>query len=104
RDEYQRWLRSYSSVDAAMRAHLASGIGSFATRPLISVIMPSYNIDPKWLREAIESVRNQIYPHWELCISDDASTLPGVRALLESCADKDKRIRVNFRASNGHIS
>src|ERR1044072_5769388 len=42
RDEYQRWLRSYSSVDAAMRGRLTSAVGAFAARPLISVIMPSY--------------------------------------------------------------
>src|ERR1044072_1634660 len=66
--------------------------------------MPSYNIDPAWLREAIESVRNQIYPHWELCISDDASTLPGVPAPLEPAAAQDKPIRFTFRATNGHIS
>ena len=83
---------------------LPSGVEALAARPLISVIMPSYNIDPKWMREAIESVRNQIYPHWELCISDDASTLPGVRELIETQAAQDKRIRVTFRATNGHIS
>ncbi len=102
--EYQRWLRSYSSVDAAMRAKLAAAVATLPARPLISVIMPSYNIDPRWMRAAIESVRDQIYPHWELCISDDASTLPGVRELLEDYAARDKRIRVAFRAVNGHIS
>lgn len=104
RDEYRRWIANYSSVDASMRAYLASAVDALAARPLISVIMPSYNIDPKWMREAIESVRNQIYPRWELCISDDASTLPGVRELLEDYAARDKRIRVTFRDRNGHIS
>jgi GT2 family glycosyltransferase len=104
RDEYQRWVRSYSSVDAAMRTRLVSAVVSLAVRPVISVIMPSYNIDPKWMREAIESVRRQIYPHWELCISDDASTLAGVRELLEGYAAQDRRIRVTFRPANGHIS
>ena len=84
RDEYRRWVQSYSSVDAEMRGFLASAVETLDRRPLISVIMPSYNIDPQWMREAIESVRNQIYPHWELCISDDASTLAGVRELIES--------------------
>src|ERR1043166_1534319 len=92
RDEYRRWLQSYSSVDPAMRAALAAAVETFARRPLISVIMPSYNIDPAWMRAAIESVRNQIYPHWELCISDDASTRPGVRELIETQAAQDKRI------------
>ena len=102
--EYQHWLRSYSLVDLAMRARLAAGVGRLAARPLISVIMPSYNVDPKFMRAAIDSVRRQIYPFWELCISDDASTLEGVRALLEDCAAEDDRIQVTFRASNGHIS
>ena len=104
RDEYQRWVHSYSSVDAAMRARLVSAVASLAVRPVISVIMPSYNIDLKWMREAIELVRNQIYPHWELCISDDASTLAGVRELLEGYVAQDMRIRVTFRPANGHIS
>jgi O-antigen biosynthesis protein len=102
--EYQQWLRSYSLIDSVLRARLAARVDSLAARPVISVIMPSYNVDVKFLRAAIDSVRQQIYPFWELCISDDASTLAGVRALLERCAAEDDRIRVTFRASNGHIS
>ncbi|HKS64101.1 MAG TPA: glycosyltransferase [Xanthobacteraceae bacterium] len=104
RDEYRRWVQSYSSVDSDMRGRLTSAVETLGHRPLISVIMPSYNIDPAWMREAIESVRRQIYPHWELCISDDASTLAGVRQLIETQAAQDQRIRVTFRDKNGHIS
>ena len=104
RDEYQYWQRSYSFVDTAMRARLAAQVERLPARPLISVIMPSYNVDPVYLRAAIDSVRRQIYPVWELCISDDASTLPGVRDLLERAAAEDERIRVAFRTTNGHIS
>lgn len=104
RDEYQHWQRSYSFVDSTMRANLAAHVDRLPARPLISVIMPSYNVDPRYLRAAIDSVRRQIYPVWELCVSDDASTLPGVRTLLERCAAEDERIRVTFRAANGHIS
>lgn len=102
--EYQQWLRSYSLIDSALRARLAARVDGLAARPLISVIMPNYNVDLKFLRAAIDSVRQQIYPFWQLCISDDASTLEGVRALLERAAAEDDRIRVTFRASNGHIS
>jgi GT2 family glycosyltransferase len=102
--EYQNWLRSYSLIDSVSRARLAAHVDSLAARPLISVIMPNYNVDLKFLRAAIDSVRAQIYPFWELCISDDASTLEGTRALLERHAAEDDRIRVTFRTSNGHIS
>jgi glycosyltransferase involved in cell wall biosynthesis len=102
--QYQRWLREYSLVDPVVRARLTSRVYTLAARPLISIIMPSYNVDPKFLLAAIDSVRRQIYPFWELCISDDASTLSGTRELLEGCAASDERIRVTFRTTNGHIS
>jgi GT2 family glycosyltransferase len=102
--EYQDWLRSYSTVDAEMRAALTAAVARLPSRPLISVIMPSYNIDHSVLQAAIDSVREQIYPHWELCISDDASTMPGTRELLESLASENQRIRITFRDTNGHIS
>jgi GT2 family glycosyltransferase len=56
------------------------------------------------LREAVESVKNQIYPHWELCIADDASTLPSVREVLDGYAAGDSRVKVRYRPENGHIS
>jgi len=103
-DAYRAWIESYSCIDAATRARLLSTIDEFKWRPRISVLMPSYNIDPKIVEEAIESVRRQIYPFWELCISDDASTIEGLRELLQSAAASDPRIRVSFRESTGNIS
>jgi GT2 family glycosyltransferase len=72
--------------------------------PLISIVMPTYNTPVRFLREAIESVIAQVYPHWELCIADDASTTPQVRRTLNELAAQDRRIRVGFRDTNGHIS
>ncbi len=75
-----------------------------ADGPLISVVMPTHNTPIVFLKEAIESVRDQVYPNWELCIADDASTDPAVVAMLESYADRDDRIKVVFRKKNEHIS
>ncbi len=72
--------------------------------PLISVILPVYNPEPQWLRAAIESVKAQLYPNWELCIADDASTNPDVKLLLEEYQQDNSNIRVFFRNANGHIS
>lgn len=46
---------------------------SDATRPLVSVVMPVYDVAP-FLAEAIESVRAQTYPRWELLLCEDGST------------------------------
>ncbi len=71
---------------------------------LISVLMPVYNPTPRALRDAIESVRTQMYPYWELCIADDRSTDNEVIDVLEEFAASDSRIKVTFRKENGHIS
>ena len=69
-------------------------------RPKISIIMPTWNTDERWLRRAIESVLNQVYDNWELCIADGGSTKPHVRKILEEYAQKDKRIKVKFLPEN----
>ena len=51
-------------------------------RPLISIVMPVYNAPEPWLTRAIESVREQYYPNWELCIADDVSPAPQVARVL----------------------
>lgn len=72
--------------------------------PLISIVMPVYNPPLRYLKEAIESVVNQNYPKWQLCIADDNSPNEKVRKLLRAYAVKDQRIQVVFRPENGHIS
>jgi len=71
---------------------------------MISVVMPTYNTPREYLTAAIDSVLAQYYPHWELCVCDDASSAPYVREVLEAYAAKDNRVKVTFSASNGGIS
>lgn len=66
--------------------------------------MPVHNTKAEWLCEALDSVRYQIYPNWQLCIADDASTLPHVRDILERYSKIDSRICVTYRSHSGHIS
>tara|TARA_R110001583_G_scaffold166104_3_gene318861 strand:+ start:9782 stop:12067 length:2286 start_codon:yes stop_codon:yes gene_type:complete len=76
----------------------------FALRPLISILLPTYNSDELYLRQCIDSVLAQSYPHWQLCIADDASTQPQVAKVLREYAVLDARVRYTLRESNGHIS
>ncbi|MDY6991574.1 MAG: glycosyltransferase, partial [Pseudomonadota bacterium] len=101
---YPNWVRKYATLTEDTLKQLQEKLAQWQNLPLISVIMPTYNSDERWLRIAIESVVQQIYPHWELCIADDASTLPHVQQILSEYRQKDERIKVHFRASNGHIS
>lgn len=73
-------------------------------KPKISILMPTFNSPIKFLKNNIESVINQIYPNWELCIADDNSSDTEVRKIIKEYSAKDKRIKYIFRKENGHIS
>ena len=104
REPYEQWLQLYEARGEEALAPLRDQVAALANPPLISVIMPVYNAPEKWLRRAIESVRQQVYERWELCIADDASPNPQVRAVLEDAMRSDSRIKIVFRPLNGHIS
>ena len=104
RSHYSEWVRQYDTLTDSDRAALRSAVAGLIKKPLISVVMPTYNADPAWLRQAIESVRSQLYENWELCIADDASTSEAAIAVLKEYQALDPRIKVVFRTENGHIS
>lgn len=72
--------------------------------PTIAVLVPTYNTDANMLQAMLESVVTQIYPHWQLCIADDASTKPHVRKILQRYAARDARIRLHLGESNRGVS
>ena len=102
--EYDRWVRDHDTLTDDDRAQIRAHIDRLAYRPLISVVMPAYETPERLLREAIGSVRAQLYPHWELCIADDASPSDRVASLLREMAAEDPRIKWIKRGHNGHIA
>lgn len=103
-EAYARWIEQHDTVDEPRRALLRTAVAALPRKPLISIVVPTYNSDIGLLRSMIESVQAQLYPHWELCIADDASTATGVTATLREYAAADRRIKLTLREINGHIS
>jgi O-antigen biosynthesis protein len=103
RRNYQVWIKK-NSITEMRKAAIESEIADLKNQPKISVLLPVFNVDEKWLRLCIESVRNQIYENWELCIADDCSTKPNIKTILNEYSAKNRRIKVVFRDQNGHIS
>ncbi|MBL0849306.1 MAG: glycosyltransferase family 2 protein [Candidatus Liberibacter ctenarytainae] len=66
--------------------------------------MPVYKVRVDWLKEAINSVRDQLYPYWELCIAEDCSNDIHITSLLKKYAAIDPRIKVVFHKKRTHIS
>ncbi|MCU0830695.1 MAG: glycosyltransferase family 2 protein [Rhizobiaceae bacterium] len=101
---YGEWIARYDTISETRRLDMQREIAAMRKRPLISIVMPTYNTPERLLRDCIDSVIAQIYPDWELCIADDCSRHPHVRAVLEEYAARDPRIKLLFRETNGHIS
>jgi O-antigen biosynthesis protein len=100
--KYQKWLeRNYPKPETIGK--IREACLALAYQPLVSVIVPVYNPDQNFLRQAIESVIAQAYPNWELCLADDCSTKPYVKEILEEYAGQDERIKIVLRQENGHI-
>lgn len=100
---YQQWIAE-NRLNKLDIIKAKRQIDKFAFKPTFSVIVPVYNVEQKWLEKAIESVRNQVYPYWELCIADDASPKPHIRSVLTKYSKLDSRIKVAFREQNANIS
>jgi GT2 family glycosyltransferase len=104
--EIGKWLKKRQGLvwDARRRAKITRELAQLGYQPLISIITPVYNVDELWLRSAIESVRAQIYPHWELCLVNDGSTAEWIKPILDKFAASDLRIRVKHLETNEGIA
>ena len=76
---------------------------NFKYNPKISVIIPTYNVSKELLTECIESVLNQSYTNFEICIADDNSKLEETINTLKEY-EKNEKIKVTYRKTYGMIS
>ncbi|MCP5082694.1 MAG: glycosyltransferase family 2 protein [Alphaproteobacteria bacterium] len=103
-EDYARWISAHDYDHTRHADALRAELDALANKPLFSVLMPVYNAPPDVLEKAIQSVADQVYQDWELCIADDCSSAVHVRQTLEKWSARDRRIKLVFREGNGHIS
>ena len=91
---YAEWIREFDSHSAEVNANLLAQMDGFANIPLFSVLLPVNvsNIDE--LRTTMDSVCQQLYPHWELCIAIGTEASADVHALLKDYAQAEPRIKI----------
>lgn len=72
----------------------------FDYAPKISIVTPTYKTPETFLNEMIDSVRNQSYENWELCIADGSEGDALVEERLAYYAKTDKRIKYRILDKN----
>jgi O-antigen biosynthesis protein len=99
---YEQWMK-YNTLNQKDIERIKTHIQELTYKPVFSIILNVYDVEEKWLHKCIESVYEQLYPYWELCIADESSSNPMMQ-VLEEYAAKDNRIKIIYREKNDHIS
>ncbi len=76
---------------------------TFKYNPLISIVIPVYNVSEKLLAECLDSILDQTYNNFEICLADDCSTNEETIYTLKKYENNPK-IKITYRKKNGHIS
>jgi hypothetical protein len=98
---YESWVRqSRKHVPARATARY----GAIGGSPLVSILCPVFRPNQAEFLAAIDSVRAQTYPNWELILVDDASKDEALSETLDRMARVDPRIRLIVLPRNGGIA
>ena len=100
---YPSWL-SVNKLTPNRLEYLQMNLSKCTYTPMISIVIPVYNPPLEFLIKAIESVQNQIYKNFEICIVDDCSTNTLIKPFLENLQRKYANIKIAFNIKNLHIS
>ena len=99
-DTYQDWFNRYCIKKDELKKQREI---KFDYEPCISIVVPTYNTPIKLLREMIDSVRNQSYSNWKLCIADGSND-SDTKKVIQEYVNKDLRIKVTWLDKNYGIS
>lgn len=102
-DQYKAWIK-VNEWNRKREELLRNLISKLEIEPLFSIVIPVYKPNLQYLKKAIKTIKMQVYENWEICIADDASKSFFIKRYLKKVSKKDSRIKVCFRAKNGHIS
>ncbi len=95
RNDYPLWVRRYDTISRSQRNNIRLEISRLPANPVISIVITQSCLwTPSNLQNAVDSVRRQAYPFWELCFVCTASADSTFRSLAEKTAAHDARVKL----------
>ena len=85
--DYSEWYDLIRPTDEELAAQRQK---IFDFEPLLSVVIPAYKTPERYLREMLDSIVDQTYTNWEICIADGSPRGQGLERVLKRYADEDK--------------
>ena len=95
--DYGEW---YDLTKPTQEELAAQREAKFAFRPLLSVVIPAYKTPERYLREMLDSILEQTYDNWEVCLADGSPKGQSLERILKKYAQKDPRIRYQILGEN----
>lgn len=87
--DYEQWYENHKALPEELEKQKNE---KWKRKPLISIVVPVYNTPQVFLRQMIESVQNQSYSEWELCIGNASPENKEMKKILEEYKN-DVRIK-----------
>ncbi len=100
---YEEWIRENEPGPTELKRQ-AESAHALSHRPLLSLVLPVYRVEPRFLEECIRSVLAQTYDNWELCVADGCPEGHDNRTFLSRVASEDPRVKVLLLNENLGIS
>lgn len=97
-ENYKLWIKNNEPTEKELEEQKNY---KFEYKPKISIIVPMYNTKEKYLKELIDSLINQTYDNWELCLADGSDER---KEYVKSLVTRDNRIKYKFLNSNNGIA
>lgn len=88
---YSKWLPKHLPGKAELEAQKQE---VFSLTPKFSVVVPLYKTPEKYLKRLIQSMQEQTYSNWELCLSDGSGSDSPLKQILQTYQKEDSRIKV----------
>ena len=95
--DYGEWYELTKPSEEELEAQRNT---QFPFMPKFSIVIPVFRTPEKYLREMIESILDQTYTNWELCIADGSPKGQDVSRVLERYAKRDRRIQFKVLGEN----
>ena len=94
-EQYEIW-RNKNKYDLEKQKNT-----EFSYSPKISIVVPMYKTNMKFFEELINSLKNQTYSKWELCLADGS---PEKNKEFEKIIENNNKIKYKFLGKNEGIS
>ncbi|ABL64413.1 glycosyltransferase family 2 protein [Chlorobium phaeobacteroides] len=104
KNDYNIWLNKYDLLTEKRRKNIIAEIATKRESPLISVFMRLNKRSLSSLEQSVQSVKAQLYPHWELCIIAEASQHTEAETAIRKFVENDARITRHVKKETNTIS